>query len=332
MYHGPAEQMVELSLLGRDELGPGEQGLAQLFAAVPVVALDGDRFILRVPSPAATVAGGVILDIVPRRHRRRDKAVLDSLVAREHADQGTMALIELGKHPFGLSEDELASRLGLSGPRLAQVLAPLRASDHLRRVGASWMTQEQWQVLKGRLTNALSAYHRAQPLRPGMPKEELRSKTAIPAEVFNAAIALLIAEATLIERGGDIAESGHRPELTGEQEAAAGAFLAELELQPFNPPPLVDLVRRHHLSAAVLQYLVAQQRIVRVNEDTVFARSAYDAAVNRLRTHLTEHRTLTVAAARDVLGSSRRYVLPLLEWLDAQKITRRVGDDRILRD
>jgi selenocysteine-specific elongation factor len=71
--------------------------------------------------------------------------------------------------------------------------------------------------------------------------------------------------------------------------------------------------------------------VVRVNDDTAFARSAYDDAVRRLRLHLTEHRTLTVAAARDVLGSSRRYVLPLLEWLDAQKITRRVGDDRILR-
>jgi selenocysteine-specific elongation factor len=77
---------------------------------------------------------------------------------------------------------------------------------------------------------------------------------------------------------------------------------------------------------------VVDGRVVRLNDDTVFARSAYDDAVRRLRHHLTEHRTLTVAAARDVLGSSRRYVLPLLEWLDAQKITRRVGDDRILRN
>ena len=90
-------------------------------------------------------------------------------------------------------------------------------------------------------------------------------------------------------------------------------------------------MRRHQLPPSLVQYLVTQGRIVRVNEDTVFARSAYDDAVGRLRAHLSEHRTLTVAAARDVLGSSRRYVLPLLEWLDAQKITRRVGDDRILR-
>src|SRR6266480_3221027 len=107
--------------------------------------------------------------------------------------------------------------------------------------------------------------------------------------------------------------------------------VAELEGQPFKPPPLRDLVRRYRLTPALLQYLVVDGRVVRVNEDTAFARSAYDDAVRRLRRHLIEHRTLTVAAARDVLGSSRRYVLPLLEWLDAQKITRRVGDDRILR-
>ena len=135
----------------------------------------------------------------------------------------------------------------------------------------------------------------------------------------------------MVERNGEVAAAGHRHGLTSEQESVAGAFLADLERHPFNPPPLADLVRRYEVAPGLLQYLVAQGRVVRVNDDTIFARSAYDDAVSRLRTHLTEHRTLTVAAARDLLGSSRRYVLPLLEWLDAQKITRRVGDDRILR-
>ena len=133
------------------------------------------------------------------------------------------------------------------------------------------------------------------------------------------------------ERGGEVAAAGHRQGLSPEQEAAVAAFIVELERQPFNPPPLSDLLRRHPLSPALLEYLVAEERVVRVNDDTLFARSSYDDAVGRLRSHLIEHRTLTVAAARDLLGSSRRYVLPLLEWLDAQKVTRRVGDDRILR-
>ncbi len=316
MYHETSEVMIELNLLERDELRGGEAGWVQLFATQPVVALDGDRFILRVPSPAATVAGGVIVDSAPRRHRRRDPAVLRDLAAREHADPATSAVLELGKHPAA---------------RLATILAPLIQGGAVRRLNSRGLTRPQWEQLVTRVLSVLRAYHEAQPLRRGMPKEELRSRLGIPAELFAELITVLAADQAVIDQGGEVAAADHHPALTSDQEAVIGAFVAELEGQPFNPPPLPDLVRRYRLTPALLQYLVVDGRVVRVNEDTAFARSAYDDAVSRLRRHLIEHRTLTVAAARDVLGSSRRYVLPLLEWLDAQKITRRVGDDRILR-
>ena len=331
IYHETAEAMVELSLLEADELRPGEEGWGQLYVTSPMVALDGDRFILRVPSPPLTVAGGVIVDSAPRRHRRKDAVVLSELGLREHADPGTAVVLELGKHAWGLSEGDLGRRLGGSRQQLADTLAPVADRGAIRRLGSRWVTREQWERLSARVTAALAVYHQGQPLRSGMPKEELRSRTGIPAELFNPALVALTGDGVVVERNGEVAAAGHRHGLTPEQESAAGAFLADLELQPFNPPPLADLVRRHQLAPSLVQYLVTQGRIVRVNDDTVFARSAYDDAVGRLRTHLSEHRTLTVAAARDVLGSSRRYVLPLLEWLDAQKITRRVGDDRILR-
>jgi len=331
MYHETAEVMVEISLLERDELAPGDTGWAQLFAAGPLVALDGDRFILRVPSPAATVAGGVIVDRAPRRHRRRDPALISNLAARERADPATAAVLELGKHPWGLRDKELARFLGVPSGQLAEVLAPLTEGGVVRRMPSGWLARDQWDGLQSRVTTSLEAYHEAQPLRRGMPKEELRSRTSIPAEVFAEVLGLLADEGRIVERGGEVAVASHKQLLSREQETLIGEFLAELESQPFNPPPLADLLRRHPLTPALLQYVVVDGRIVRLNEDTVFARSAYDEAVRLLRAHLTAHRTLTVAAARDLLGSSRRYVLPLLEWMDAQKITRRVGDDRILR-
>ena len=332
MYHETSEVMIELSLLEGDELRGGEAGWVQLFATQPVVALDGDRFILRVPSPAATVAGGVIVDSAPRRHRRRDPAVLADLAARERADPATATVLELGKHPWGLVEAELAGRLGLSATQMETLLAPLIERGAVRRLASRWLTREQWERSVARVMSGLTGYHEAQPLRRGMPKEELRSRTGIPAELFTELLSALTAEQTVVDLGGEVAAAAHHPALTSEQESAIGVFLAELEAQPFNPPPLSDLVRRYRLTPALLQYLVVDGRVVRVNDDTAFARSAYDDAVRRLRDHLAEHRTLTVAAARDLLGSSRRYVLPLLEWLDAQKITRRVGDDRILRN
>jgi len=331
IYHETAEVMVELSLLEHDELRPGKEGWAQLFVDSPMVALEGDRFILRVPSPATTVAGGVIVDSAPRRHRRRDGMVLSDLELRERADPGTAVVLELAKHAWGLSEAELGRRLGRSKLQLDDTLAPVADRGAIRRLASRCVTRDQWDRLSARVTTALNAYHQAQPLRPGMSKEELRSRTGTPAELFTPALGSLTSDGIVVERNGEVAAAGHRQGLTPEQESAAVGVLADLERQPFSPPPLADLVRRHQLPPALLQYLITQGRVVRVNDDTVFARSAYDDAVSRLRAHLTEHRTLTVAAARDVLGSTRRYVLPLLEWLDAQKITRRVGDDRILR-
>jgi selenocysteine-specific elongation factor len=331
MYHETAEVMVEISLLEGDELAPGESGWVQLFAAEPVVALDGDRFILRVPSPAATVAGGVIVDQAPRRHRRRDPALISNLAAREGADPATAAVLELGKHPWGLRDSELARFLGVPSGKVVEVLAPLAEGGVVRRMPSGWLGRDQWDGLQSRVTSSLEAYHRAQPLRRGMPKEELRSRTSIPADVFAEVLGLLADEGRIVERGGEVAVPAHKQLLSTEQETGLGGFVAELESQPFNPPPLAELMRKYALTPALLQYLVADGRVVRVNDDTVFARSAYDEAVRVLRAHLAEHRTLTVAAARDLLGSSRRYVLPLLEWLDAQKVTRRVGDDRILR-
>jgi len=331
MYHETAEVMVEISLLESDELAPGETGWAQLFAAEPLVALDGDRFILRVPSPPATVAGGVIVDHAPRRHRRRDPALISNLAARERADPATAAVLELGKHPWGLRDGELARFLGVPTGQLVEVLAPLTQSGAVRRLPSGLLGRDQWNGLQSRVIASLEAYHQAQPLRRGMPREELRSRTSIPADLFADALAELAVEGRTVDRAGEVALSSHKLLLSTEQETLLGAFLAELESQRFNPPPLAELLRRHPLTPALLQYLVADGRIVRVNEDTVFARSAYEEAVSLLRAHLAEHRTLTVAAARDLLGSSRRYVLPLLEWMDAQKITRRVGDDRILR-
>jgi len=331
MYHETAEVMVELSLLEAEEVQPGQNALAQLFAAGPVVAMDGDRFILRVPSPPATVAGGVIIDRAPRRHRRRDPAVLKDLALREHADPATAAVLELGKHPWGLPEAELADRLALPVARLAEVMRTLAERGAVRRLASTWLTRDRWEALVARVSGVLRDYHLAHPLRRGMPREELRSRSGFPAELYGGALVALVDDGVVTERGGEVAAIEHRQGLNPEQEAAVGAFIADLERQPFNPPPLANLMLQHGLTPALLEYLVAEERVVRVNDDTVFARSAYDDAVGRLRSHLTQNRTLTVAGARDLLGSSRRYVLPLLEWLDAQKVTRRVGDDRILR-
>src|SRR3989440_283138 len=161
IYHETAEAMVELSLLEADELRPGEEGWGQLYVSSPMVALDGDRFILRVPSPALTVAGGGIVDSAARRHRRKDAKVLSELGLRERADPGTAVVLELGKHAWGLSEADLGRRLGGSRQQLAATLAPVADRGAIRRLGSRWVTREQWERLSARVTAALALYHQA---------------------------------------------------------------------------------------------------------------------------------------------------------------------------
>src|SRR6202035_1412352 len=157
MYHETSEVMIELSLLEGDELRGGEAGWVQLFATQPVGGVDSGRLLLRVPSPAATVAGGVIVDSAPRRHRRRDPAVLSELAARERADPATSAVLELGKHPWGLRDGELARFLGVPSGELVEVLAPLTQGGVVRRTPSGWLARDQWLGVQSRVIGSLEA-------------------------------------------------------------------------------------------------------------------------------------------------------------------------------
>ena len=332
MYHETAEIPVEVSLLDNDQLAAGEQGWAQLYAAEPAVALAGDRFIIRLPSPPTTLAGGVIVDSAPRRHRRRDRVVLEELVSREGGDSQTRVQLELAKHPFGTDVATLARGLALSPEALAPILDGLVNDGRIRRLGSLPIALASYRRLEASVRQNLVAFHQAEPLRRGMPKEARRSRTGLSAPAFMALLAALQAEGVLREAAADVVLAGHRPELSREQRDAAAAIHRLLEAQPFSPPLLGEMRRGYGLTPPLLQHLIDEGELVRVSDDVVFSRQAVERAVTSFRTYLGSNPGLSVAAARDLLGSSRKYVLPLLEWLDAQKITRRVGDDRILRD
>jgi selenocysteine-specific elongation factor len=332
MYHETAEIPVEVNLLDRDELGAGEQGWAQLFALEPAVALAGDRFIIRLPTPPMTLAGGVIVDSAPRRHRRRDRLVLEELVSREGGDPQTRVQLELAKHPSGTDIATLARGLALSPEALAPILERLLADGRIRRLGSMLMALGSFRRLEASVTQGLAAFHQAEPLRRGMPKEALRSRTGLSAPAFQALLAALEAEGLLHEAAAEVALAGHRPALSPEQKESVAAINKLLEAQPFSPPLLEELRQRYGLTPPLLQHLIDEGELVRVSEEVVFAPLAVERAVDSFRTYLRSNSGLSVAAARDLLQSSRKYVLPLLEWLDQKKITRRVGDDRILRD
>jgi len=171
----------------------------------------------------------------------------------------------------------------------------------------------------------LAAFHRQFPLRSGMPKEELRSKLKAAAGSFPAMLQLLVKDGVLLEDVKTVHLPSHRIELNAKQKAMVDAYLKSLALNPYSPPS--DLV----IDTELLDVLIDQRQVVKVSDNVVFAASAYKEMLDRIMSRLKSQGKITVAEVRDMLQTSRKYALALMEHLDEQKVTRRVGDERVLR-
>jgi selenocysteine-specific elongation factor len=320
LHTGTAEVSARAIVLGPDEIVPGGRGWLQLYLDSPVAAAAGDRFVLRLPSPSATVAGGAIADVDPRRHPRHDLAVAASL---ERRAAGQILQEELRKYPRGITEQALLK---------ATLAERAEASELTARRAGQWLfAPEAWEALAARARRALEEYHRAHPLRGGMPREEMKSRLGLAPAALGPALVELGREGVLVERNGELALPDHRVRIDPEAGGPAQRLLELLAAQPFAPPSLAEAMREAKASAEVVRALAQRGELVRLSDDIAFTRAAYDDAVALVREMVARDGSVTVASLRDRMRASRRPVLALLEYLDAQRVTRRVGDARVLR-
>ena len=318
LHTGTAEVGCRVMMLEADEIKAGGQGWVQLYLARPIAAAGQDRFILRVPSPPSTIAGGRFIDVAPLKHSRHDSAVWESL---ERRDAGEVLQEELRKYPRGVT---VAALLKATMAPEADVAA-LKA----RRIGEWLYDTGAWQSIVDRATRELQAYHGARPLRPGMGREELRSRLGVPPGSFPSVVQGLIEDGRAAEHYGSVALPGHRVELPAT--GGAAPLLELLGREPLAPPSLAEAIKQTGASPEVVRALAQRGEIVRVGDDIAFTKDAYESAVAMVRDIISESGSITVAQLRDRMGASRRPVLALLEYLDAQRVTRRVGDARVLR-
>jgi selenocysteine-specific elongation factor len=363
LYLGAAETPARVLLLEHGELQPGESGWAQLRLARPIAAAWGDRFIVRVPSPSLTIGGGVVVEPWARRHRRRDAAVLARLeaLARGNPEEVVLAALRAEASSTGAGRGskmarrggyggreaaELERGTGLAQPDVAAALAALDEQGAVVRIGALVFAADAWEQLRADSGRLLAEYHRQHPLRAGMPREEWRSRLGFSPREMGEVVGGLLTAGDLSEAGtpsvtssaaqaGGVGSRGafvklpeHEPRLTPEQERAVAALLERFRAEPFAPPTRSEVEQA--LGAELTAALVERGTLVKLSETVLFERAAFDEAVRRLLGALRAEGTLTVAAARDLLGTSRKYVLPLLEHLDERRITLRRGDDRVI--
>jgi len=319
LHTGTVEVGSRAIVLEGDAIAAGSEGWVQLYLDAPIAAAAGDRFILRLPSPSTTLAGGRFADVAPRKHPRHDAAVRKSL---ERRASGDVLQEELRKYPRGVSVAAL----------LKATLATAGGVDALaaRRV-AEWIwAPEHWDALTARAREELSAYHAAHPLRPGMPREELRSRLGVAHGAFAPALAGLVEDDVVAERDGEIALPDHQVIL----ESAGGAgsrLLDELGRNPFAPPSIAEAMEKSGAGPEVVRALERKGDLVRLSEDVALTKAAYEGAVALVKEMIASGGSITVAQLRDRMGASRRPVLALLEHLDSRRVTLRVGDARVLR-
>jgi selenocysteine-specific elongation factor len=335
---GTSEVMARVHLVEGVALDPGQTGYVQLRLEAPVVGLPGDRYVIRSYSPMVTIGGGELLDVAPPKARRSP------------AWAGRLRTLETGEPPAILEAH--VQRVGGGGARTVELRArtpfgpeALRAllQDLVAR-GRVFVVDREWYVhaetverLGQEAEAALAAFHAREPLKAGMSKEELRTRLGgLEERVFLALLDRFAAVGALVVDRDKVRRAGHAVRLTPAQQAASDRIEAEFRAAGVAPPTLDEAFAKLGLGGpsaqATAQLLVDARRLVRIREGLYFHAEPLQDAVARVVAFLRQHQAITPQEIKDLLGISRKYAIPLLEWLDTQRVTLRVGDKRVLRE
>ena len=325
-----SETTARVRLLDSDRLAADAEGWVQILLEEPIPMVKGDFFVIR--SSEDTLGGGQVVEPNPRRrHRRFNPDVIEQLMM---LDQGTNedVLISVADQWGPCNLTTLSQRSNLPVPEVLERIAPLAANEDVVILGelgadadAVAYSAQGWNILKSKISMALQTYHNQHPLRRGAPTQEIRSRLRLSQPVYLRVSARLTQEGQIQEEGQYLRLPDHQVALTPQMEQQAAAYLRTLEREPYSPPT------DQPIEPELLGALIDGGQVVKVNESVVFAASAYQEIKDRIIAHLQTQGNITVAEARTMFDTSRKYILPLLEYLDQQRITRRVGDERVLR-
>ncbi|MBC7259495.1 MAG: selenocysteine-specific translation elongation factor [Chloroflexi bacterium] len=335
-FCGAAEVMAKVRLLESDTLAPGHEGWAQLALSRAVPLVKGDRFVIRQPSPSLTIGGGVVVNPHPgRKHRRKQPSVIAQLETAAHGTPEEIILQALDSPP-PLEVGELLRKSGMPRETLLEALERLRSQGQVVPIGDKTLadatlvtTPHAWQALVGQMTDLLRAYHQQYPARLGMPKEEVKSRLKMPARLFNEIVQQAAAEGAVASDEAALRLPSHTPHFRPEEQAKVDALLAAFRRSPYATPSVAECEQA--VGSEVFNALVEQGRLVKVSAEVVFLAETYDEMVDRVMRFIKENGSITVAQVRDMFSASRKYALALMEHLDQRKVTRRVGDERVLR-
>jgi selenocysteine-specific elongation factor len=323
--------MARVRLLGTDELKPDGEAFIQLMLQEPIVALRQDRFIIRRPSPPSTIAGGLVLDPHPTsRHKRFNNKRLKEL---EQLLMGTPEdiLLQAVQKTGPETRDQIIKASGLEIETAAQALEALMDEDKLVDLnGKGLILSRTWaEDRKKALKASLTEFHKAYPLRLGMPREQLKSKSGVNSNIFNAFIEQLEEKEVLKDGGTEIHLTDHHVSFSEAQQSRIDELLNQFKAQAFTPPTKKQCLDA--VGEVLLTAIFETGQLVQLNEDVLLTPEVFREMKAAVVAHIQENEKITLAELRDKFKTSRKYAVAVLDYLDQTGVTIRQGDFRILR-
>jgi selenocysteine-specific elongation factor len=339
-HAGTSETIGEVYLYGKSELAPGETGLTQIRLQEDVLLVKGDRFIARQFSPVITIGGGEVLDPLARRPTRKDANRVDFLNTLEQGSREEVVRAMTERNVLGVPAAEIIARTGWLERELQEAANGLAKSKAVRIVSAEPLllfSEARFRGICDKLILRVEKFHKENPLSPGMAREDLRASLGrrVLAETFRCALEELAQQKKLTVQADLVKKPGTEITLTPEEERARQqieqAFAKAGLAVPSVKEVLAQLALESRRAEKILQILLREKVLVRVSADLIF----HTEALNKLSVLLAGYKKtkgdrIGVPAFKELTGITRKYAIPLLEYLDRQRMTRRVGDERVI--
>ena len=340
-HTGTSEILGNLILLDREEIKPGESTVAQLRLDAPVSLVKDDRYVIRSYSPVRTIGGGVVLNPMPSKHKRFRKDVIEGLANLSELPPEELVAFCVDRAGYqGATFNDLAVMTNIVDKSLDQLLQALLSRKQIILVDKEsrlFVHANLFETLKQLLRDTLGVYHKANPLRTGIQKEELRSKipSTVNGKIFTLLLNQMIKDKDIAAEEDTVRLFDHEISLGADQQDIRKRILAEYSRSGLQPPWFkelsAELKTEPARAADVLRLLVDEGQLVKIKEDLYFAAGVVKDLQQRLVAFLTENGEISTPQFKEMTGASRKYVIPLIEYFDARNITIRIGDIRKLR-
>ena len=330
IHLGTTRVPAKITLLDQDVVQPGQRVIAQLCLDSPILAFVGDRFVVRDSSGQNTIAGGVVLDVDCDRQNFRNAGQTELLRTRAAAidEVDVCILSQLTRDGFAQTNTLLVTS-HFSADEIANALSRSQNASAIVLRGKIAANPAYWRDLVARATALIDRAHEKHPEQRGLDFTQLRVELNIESDELFAALVSEMTANGFARAETNIGRNSHRPSLPAEILPAAEKIRAALAGKPFDPPSRKDFPHDRHLHQA-LRFLIEQGEIVEIGDEIVLLRDAVDQMQNLVSEFISTNGSATASQLRQRLGTSRRIIIPFLEYLDRTGVTRRVGDERVL--